>query len=57
MAYLKNAGKSPKTIRCGLSSIETFCKKQGFPKLLLQGDLPRVTKKLAKDLQVGPLIR
>jgi integrase/recombinase XerD len=49
MAYLKNEGKSPKTIRCRLSSIETFRKKQGFPKLLLQGDLPRVTKKLAKD--------
>src|SRR5260370_36031215 len=49
MAYLKNAGKSPKTIRCRLSTIETFRKKQGFSKLLLQGDLPRVTKKLAKD--------
>ncbi len=49
MAYLKNADKSPKTIRCRLSTIETFLKKQGFPKLLLQGDLPRVTKKLAKD--------
>jgi integrase len=49
MAFLKNEGKSPKTIRCRLSTIETFRVKQGFPRLLMKGDLPRSTKKLKKD--------
>jgi integrase/recombinase XerD len=42
MAYLKDNGKSPKTQRDRISSIETFLGR----KLMTKGDLPKVTKKI-----------
>jgi integrase/recombinase XerD len=46
MAYLKDQGKSPKTLRDRIGSIETFLQRQGIPKLMKKGDLPKVTKKI-----------
>lgn len=46
MAYLKDNGKSPKTLRDRIGSIETFLQRQGLPKLMKKGDLPKVTRKI-----------
>jgi hypothetical protein len=46
MAYLKDQGKSPKTLRDRLQPIETFRKSLDLLPLLKKGDLPKVTKKI-----------
>jgi integrase len=46
MAYLKDQGRSPKTLRDRLQSIETFRKSFELPPLLKKGDLPKVVKKI-----------
>ena len=46
MAYLKDNGKSPKTLRDRMGSIETFLQRHGISKLMKKGDLPKVTKKI-----------
>src|ERR1700674_3251555 len=46
MAHLKDNGKSPKTLRDRIGSIETFLQRHGIPKLMRNGDLPKVTKKI-----------
>jgi integrase len=46
MAYLKDQGRSPKTLRDRLQSIETFRKSFDLPPLLKKGDLPKVVKKI-----------
>lgn len=46
MSYLKENGKSAKTLRDRIGSIETFLLRQGTPKLMKKGDLPKVTKKI-----------
>jgi integrase len=46
MAYLKDNGKSPKTLRDRLQAVETFRKSFNLPPLLKKGDLPKVVKKI-----------
>jgi integrase len=46
MAHLKDQGKSPKTLRDRLQSVETFRRSLELPPLLKKGDLPKVVKKI-----------
>ena len=59
MAYLKDQGRSPKTLRDRLQSIETFRKSFDLPPLLKKGDLPKVTKKIVDcytEEEVGKML-
>jgi integrase/recombinase XerD len=58
--HLKDGGSAPKTIRDRLQSVQTFLKQFDVPKLLRQGDLPKVTKKIVdcySEVQFAAMIR
>jgi hypothetical protein len=46
MAWLRDKGAASKTIRDRLQAIETFRERNGFTRLLKNGDLPKVVKKI-----------
>ena len=46
MAWLRDKRAASKTIRDRLQAIETFRERNGFPRLLKKGDLPKVVKKI-----------